>query len=444
MDITGKISDVTQFLKVDIWRIRMEDLHGPRRFFIRYLRISIIASKEYIKDNCTLWASSLTFFSLLSIVPIFAMAFAVAKGFGIQQHLEKLIKEQFVGQEEVTSRLLTYSHNLLENTKGEILAGVGAIFLIWAVFQILQTIESAFNNIWEIKRSRTIGRKLSDYLSLMLIGPVLLIISSSAMVLVAGEVNNILEKIGVLAVISPIITLIIKIVPYILIWILLTFMYVFIPNTKVKLSSGILGGIIAGTIFVILQWIYITFQIGVSRYNAIYGSFAALPLFLIWLNLSWLIVLFGAELTDSHQNEESYLFGAETKKISHSFRKLLSLQIIHSLIMNFKDGGKPFTANRLSKNLEIPPGTVCEILRALSECGLIIAVQKDNRDGTGYHPSRDIDAFTISYVIDALENAGIDTIPVAKTESLERISKSLKAFRGLVEKSDANVRLKDI
>lgn len=444
MDTAGKISNARQFLKEDIWRIRIKELHGSRRFLIRHLRMLLVAGKGFISDNCTLWAMSLTYFSLLSIVPVFALAFAVAKGFGLQQHLEELIIELFVGQEDVTARLLTYSRNLLEDASGGVIAGVGVVFLIWWVFRILETTELSFNNIWGINHARTLGRKFSDYLSLMLIGPVLLIVSSSSMVLFATQIHKVLERLGILGVFSPLITIAVYLVPYILIWFLFTFMFMFVPNTKVKLSSAITGGITAGTTFVITQWVYLNFQIGVASYNAIYGSLAALPLFLIWLNLSWLIVLFGAELTKAHQNEEDYVFEPETRRISHSFRQLLSLQIMHSLIMNFKKGGKPLTADGLSESLEIPHRTVLEILQTLSDCGLTIAIPHGNGAGTAYHPSRDIDAFTISYVIDALETAGIDSIPVAKTESLERISKSLKTFKSLMEKSDANVCLEDI
>ncbi len=442
---SGRITNALQFMKGDIWRIRAAELHGPKGLLIRYLRIFIVAGKGFLRDDCILWAASLTYYSLLSIVPVFALAFAIAKGFGFQQHLEELIVEQFVGQEQITTRLLEYSRNLLEDASGGVIAGVGVVFLIWWVFRILETTELSFNNIWCVKKARTMGRKLSDYLSLMLIGPVLLVVSSSALVLFGTQVHTILELIGVVGVISPLITLAIQLVPYIIIWFLFSFMYVFIPNTRVKLSSGIRGGIIAGTIFVVTQWVYLTFQIGVARNNAIYGSLAALPLFLVWLNLSWLIVLFGAELTEAHQNEREYDFEPEAAKISPAFRRLLSLQITHLLVANFRDGGTPLSDSRIAEKLDIPVKTVRQILQSLTESSLIIAVPEEgHKERLSYHPSRDIDVYTVSYVLDALESAGVDTIPVAGTESLKRFSKSLDTFRGLVERSDANVRLKDI
>lgn len=444
MNVFETIGRVKTFLSHGIWRVRLEEERGARRFMLRSLRILLIAVKEFFRNNCSLWASSLTFFSLLSIVPVFALAFAVAKGFGLQAHLERLLHEQIVGREEITSRVLEYSRNLLENTQGEVLAGVGAAFLIWSVFRILETAELSFNTIWGDVPSRTLGRKFSDYLSLMLIGPVLIIISSSAMVLLATEISALLERLGFLGVISTAVTMVIRIVPYVMIWILLSLMYIFLPNTKVRFLSGFIGGITAGTTFVVVQFVYIFFQIGVARYNAIYGSFAALPLFLFWLNISWIIVLFGFELTYAHQNESKYEFEPEVRKISHSFRMLLSLQVMHHIVKRFMNGAKPPALSGISAGLAVPPMIADEILGSLSKSGLIVAIPCDGEEGSAYQPSRDIDIFTVSYVIKALQNTGIDTIPVAETESLKRIRKSLERFEALIEGSDADVRLKDI
>ncbi|HQJ08919.1 MAG TPA: YhjD/YihY/BrkB family envelope integrity protein [Deltaproteobacteria bacterium] len=444
MGIAARMSSAARFLSTGIWRVRLGDVHGPKRFLIRYLRIVLIAGKGFVQDKCTLWGSALTFYSILSIVPVFALGFAVAKGFGLEILLEDFLVQQFAGYEDVVTQVITFSRRLLARTSGGVIAGVGAAFLIWSVFQILSSAEQSFNNIWEVRRQRTLGRKLSDYLSIMLITPVVLIMSSSSLVFIATKLHDLMQTPGFIWVVSPIIFVLINIIPYILIWSLLTFVYVFLPNTRVNLVSGILGGVIAGTVFVIVQWVYITFQVGVSTYNAIYGSFAALPLFLVWLNVSWFIVLFGAELCYAHQNEELYRYDPEAGKISHSFRMLLSLQVVHLIVKNFMDGGRPLNPNEISERLEIPPRTVREIIDALTGSGLLAAVSSNGAGNRGYQPSRDIDFFTISKVVETLEDRGINDIPVARTESLERISRSLQTFRSMIEHSDANVRLKDI
>ncbi len=443
-DLVGTAWSWIDFVREGIWRIRLKDLPKGRQFLIRYLRIMVIAVKEFIEDKCPLRASALTFYSVLSVVPVLAMAFAIAKGFGLQKHLETQLLEKFAGQEMVIMRLLEFSRNMLEDTKGGIIAGVGVVVLLWAVINVLSQIEESLNDICGIKKARSFGRKFSDYLSIILIGPVLLIISSSATVLIATRIAEITQKISLLGVFSPLIALIIGLIPFCLIWILFAFVYIFMPNTKVNLFSGLIAGIAAGTIFVIVQRIYILFQIGVSKYNAIYGSFAALPLFLVWLQLSWLIVLFGAEISYAHQSVEAYEFEPDRKKISPRFRRLLSLQVTHLLVMNFVRGNKPMPASLICTTLDIPIRLVQEIISALSECGLISESSSEDNGEIAYQPGRDINDFSISFIVEALDNRGIDTIPVARTATFHTLSESLKSFAAAIEQSPSNRLLKDI
>ncbi|HOO90878.1 MAG TPA: YihY/virulence factor BrkB family protein [Syntrophales bacterium] len=340
-----------EFIKGDIWRIRLKDLPRKRSFLIKQLRIFLLSLRGFDEDKCQLRASALTFYSLISIVPVAAMAFGIAKGFGFEKRLERQLLEQFQGQEEVITRVIDFAHSLLTNTKGGVIAGVGVILLFWAVIKVLGNIEASFNDIWGIREARSLGRKFSDYLSVMLLCPILLILSSSAAVFITTQVTLIVEKISLLGIFSPLISFLLKLLPYGIVWVLFSFLYIFMPNTKVNFRSGILAGIIAGTIYQIVQFGYIAFQVGAAKYNAIYGSFAALPLFLIWLQLSWLIVLFGAEFSFAHQNVDTYEFEPDSLKISGSFKRLLSLQIAHLLVSNFAEGEKPLTATQISHRL---------------------------------------------------------------------------------------------
>ncbi len=443
-DQPNRISGALRFIQDDIWRIRNKDLPRTRGFLIKNTRVVIIALKEFVEDKCSLRASALTFYSLLSIVPVVAMAFAIAKGFGFQQRLEQQLLENFSGQEQVIMRVIDFSRNMLENAKGGVIAGVGVAVLLWAVIRVLGYIEASLNDIWRIKTARSMGRKFSDYLSIMIIGPVLLMMSSSVTVMIATRLGEITEKIALLGVFSPLISIVIGILPYCLIWGLFSFIYIFMPHGKINYSSGIIAGIVAGTIFVIVQNLYIVFQVGVAKYNAIYGSFAALPLFLIWLQLSWLIVLFGAELSYAHQNAEAYEFEPDSKKISLSFRKLLSLQMIHLLVTQFMHGNKPMTSREISRRLDIPIRLVHDIIPELAECGLIIPAAPQHEKKVAYQPARDINDFTIAFIIDALEKKGIDSIPVARTDSFVSLSTALKEFDAAIKNSSANRRLKDI
>jgi membrane protein len=263
-------------------------------------------------------------------------------------------------------------------------------------------------------------------------------------VVIKSEVQLVVQKIALLGVISPAIFFALRLLPYCVIWILFTFVYMFMPNTKIKFASGIFAGIVAGTLYQIFQVAYISFQIGVAKYSAIYGSFAALPLFLVWLQLSWMIVLFGAELSFAHQNVETYEFEPDCSALSYGFKKLLTLRVAHLVVKDFSQGNKPVTAVQIANILEIPIRLVREILYELLRSGIVSEICDNEEKEPSYQPARDIDSLTIKYVINRLEQLGGDDIPVMKSKELERLSGCLQAFDAVVEKSPANMRLKDI
>jgi len=443
-DILAVKSKIINFIEKDIWKIRSKDYSRSKSFFIKQLRILILAVRGFFEDNCILRASALTFYSLLSIVPVVAMAFGIAKGFGFQKLLEQQLYEKFPGQEEVMIQIVHYAHSLLENTKGGMIAGIGVAFLFWAVIKLLGNIERSLNAIWRINKLRTFGRKFSDYLSIIIISPILVILSSSVTVFITTQITLITEKIALLGIFNPFIFFILKLLPYGLVWILFIFTYIVMPNTQVNFSSGFVAGVIAGTIFQVGQWAYIFFQVGVARYNAIYGSFAALPLFLIWLQLSWFIVLFGAEISFSYQNVDSYEFEPDCQNISQIFKKLISLQIAHLVIKAFSRGEKPPTASKITQALEIPIRLVQQTLDELVEGGIFSYAETKENNELFYQPARDINGITIKSIIEALERRGVDNITVAQTSELKILSETLQAFSDVIEKSPSNRLLKDI
>jgi membrane protein len=280
---------------------------------------------------------------------------------------------------------------------------------------------------------------------MMLVCPILLVVASSMTVVISSQVKLLVEKIPFFSsTVGPVVLMLLKLLPYCSIWIMFTFVFIFLPNTKVKFTSGLLAGVVAGTIFQIAQWAYINFQIGVAKYGAIYGSFAALPLFLLWLQISWLVVLFGAELSFAKQNVETYEFEQDCLRVSHSYKRLLSLLIVHSVVKDFCKGEKPSGAIELSGRLEIPIRLVRQILYELVESGIFSEVKTEENKDVGYHPGRDVEALTVKYVIDALEQRGYADIPVAESNELGKLKDSLDKFGKAVEESPANISLKNI
>lgn len=440
----NKLTQIIQFVTSDIWRIQSRQLKGGKSFLIRTLRVILLAIRGFDEDKCQLRASALTFFSLLSIVPVIAMAFGIAKGFGFEQKLQDLLYKSMAGQQEVAQRIIDFSHNMLANTQGGLIAGVGVALLFWAVIKVLSQIENSFNEIWGIKTMRPLGRKFTDYLSIMLICPLLMITASSVTVVVTSQVTLLMHKLSFLGPVANVFLLLLKILPYAVLWVVFTFLYIFMPNTHVQFKSGLVAGILGGSIYQIVQALYIGFQVGVSKYGAIYGSFAALPLFLVWLQLSWLVVLFGAELSFAEQNVETHEFEPDSLKASHSFKRLVALTLTHHCVKRFCAAEPPQTAFEMAHELEIPIRLVREVIFGLTQSGILSEVKLGNGKDIAYQPARDVDQMSIKNVLDTLDNYGVDTLPLAQSEDVTRIRQSLQSFSTAVEKVPENVLLRNI
>ena len=438
------IGKILQFITTDIWRIRLKDISRSRSFFLKQLRIIVLAVRGFDEDRCQLRASALTFYSLLSIVPVVAILFGIATGFGFQEVLEKDLLEKFSAHQAVLVQVMDFAKSLLETTKGGLIAGIGLAILFWTVIKVLGSIERSFNNVWGVRNPRPWSRKFTDYIAVILIAPILLILSGSITVFITSQVTFITEKFALLGFFSSLIFFLLKLLPYCIVWILFTFIYIFMPNTKVRFTSGLVAGMVAGSIYELVQWGYIAFQVGVAKYNAIYGSFAALPLFLVWLQASWLVVLFGAEISFSHQNVDTYEFEPDCLHVSGSFKKLLSLRIVHLLVKNFSAGKAPLTATMITHALEVPIRLVRQMLFELVESGILSEVATSENEEPAYQPGRDSDSLTIQFVIDALEKRGVDSIPTAQTEELKVLSESLQTFNDSIVSLPANKLLKNI
>lgn len=438
------ISRLLEFITNGVWRIRLKDLSRKRLFGIRMLRIVLLAVRGFNEDQIHLRASALTLYSLLGIVPVLAMAFGIAKGFGFEKFLQKDLMERFQGQEEVATRIIDFAHSLLEATKGGVIAGVGLVVLFWAVIRVLRDIEKSFNAIWGIEEARSLGRKFSDYLTILVICPILLTMSGSITIFVNTQIEDITAKFALLGYVSGFMFMLVKLLPFCVVWGLFAFIYILVPNTKVRFRSGLIAGVIAGSVFQFVQWGYIHFQVGVSKYNAIYGSFAALPLFLAWLQISWVIVLIGAEIAFAHQHVDTYELEPDSEKISLSHKRLLSLMVARLLTRRFAEGVKPLTAQEISQTLDLPIRLLRQILFELVGSGIASEVRVADGADPAYQPAFSIQDMTLSRVLDALDQRGLCSIPVAETEASATLSAALNAFREAVDRCPANRLLKDI
>ncbi len=440
----GLIKKGVSFVKEDVWRLRPENLPRYIRFLLFPVRVTLIALRGFFEDQVSIRASALTLYSLLSIVPILAMAFGIAKGFGFEEMLEKELSEQFANKQEVFNYITTFANRFLENTQGGLIAGIGIVFLVFLVMKVLGNIESSFNAIWQVHKSRAWFRKITDYLTMMLIAPILILLSTSANVFISTQIAEITSEIDLLGFFSPLIFFLVKLIPYVLFWLVLTIIYIVMPNTKVNFKSAFVAGIIAGTIFVFVQWAYIHFQVGVSRYNAIYGSFAALPLFLIWLQISWLIILLGAEISFSVQNVEKYEFDPDIKNLSSFSRRVLILMIMRLVVKRFHEGKPPLTSKEIGQKLEIPNRLVRDINFTLAESNLLSEVNTSDDKEKAFQPAQDINKMTISFVLNTVDHLGADKILAVASDDKKQIEEILNEFDKANKKAGGSMLVKDI
>ena len=409
----------------------------------KFIKVMIFAVKGFREDRCDLRASSLTLFTLLSIVPVMAMAFGIAKGFGFKEMLESQVLKLFAGNEEVMQNILTFSSNLLEKTKGGLMAVFGIILLFYSLIKLIGHIENAFNKIWWINDDRPLIRKFTDYIAISITAGILVIFSSSGNIFITAYLGKFLVYLKLPGTIENLISLGFNIFPFLPIWLLFIFFYIFIPNKKVDIKATLAGGIIAGTIFQLVQMVYLKSQVGVSNYNAIYGSFAALPLFLIWLQTSWAIVLFGAEVAFSWENSEALeTQDIDYAKISMRLKKLIVLRIVHLCVGRFANAQTPASDIDIASEIKIPLKIVKVLLVKLIDCNILLEVNLPNR--IGFVPAQDIECLTILKVLTAFEERGDDVITVGGTIEFGALEESLDEFSKACSLSSGNRNFKDI
>ena len=440
----SKIQNIIKFLTTDIWRIRLTDLPSKKAFFIKIQRIIILTVRNFKDDNCGLRASALTFYTLLSFVPILAILFGIFKGFGLQGKLEQLIIENFQEHQEVMAQVVEYSNTLLANTQGGIIAGIGLLLLLWSVVKLLNSVEETLTDIWKIQYPRSFARKFTNYLSILFLAPLALIISSGITIFIHLQLESLSQHLQILGFISTIISIVLQFLPYLVIWSLFVLMYIMMPNVKVKFKSAIIAAIIAGSLYQLTQFLFVTFQVGVASYNAIYGSFAVLPLFLFWIQISWIIFLFGAEISFALQNISHYEFEADSNNISIDQKNKISLAIAHLVVNKFKTDEKALTSAEIAFQLGIPILLTKKIISEFVETNLFARVFTEDEDLYAYQPSKDISLFTIQYVLEKLNIRGSNDIPIHQTNEVLLLSNSMKSFSSLIKDSSYNKKLMDI
>lgn len=428
-----------EFLATGLWQLNLEELPRWKSLLVRLSRAVMVAGAEFFKDQCMLRASALTFYTLLSIVPVFAVLFGIAKGFDLERLLEKELMQHLAGQEQAMERILAFSRRLLENTKGGVMAGVGVVMMFWSAIKVLSNIEAAFNAMWDIQKARSWWRKFSDYMALMVFSPILVILAGSATVFIRTQIDAFAARFAVADGLMPLVLAGFKLTPLILIWTLFTLLYLVMPNTRVSFRAAVAGGVVGGSIFQLAQWAYIAFQIGVANFNAVYGSFAALPLFFVWVQTSWILVLFGAELCFAFEHAGTYCRASGCPELTPGERKLLALRIAHRVIQNFAAGGEPLTIAQIAQGLKMPARMVQPVAAELTHSGVFTETRTRKKKQPAFQPGTDIHRLTLQKIIEAYENppGAADARPLQGKDARD-LTEALRALNLAAAQSPAN------
>jgi len=372
-------------------------LRGLQGKSLQLLQVSVVAGGNFLTNNGLLRATALSFTTLLSLVPLLAIAFSVLKGLGVQNRVAPMILNQVMaGSEVAVNRIIQY----IGNTNMSSVGAIGLVALLYTTINMLANVEAAFNTVWGVTQTRSLYRKFSDYLSVLVSAPLLLLAATSITTTLQSQwlFDWLLQQ----TYLGDVFLFLLSLTRYLSVWGALFLMYMFIPNTRVSYRSAMIGAILAGTVWQFAQWCYINFQIGAGNYNAIYGTLAALPILMVWLYVSWIIVLYGMEVVAAHQHMKTFrrdLRGG----ISQAFREQLALAVLRHIVEAFHRGGPGWEEEQLAVRLGVPLRVMRDTLEHLLNEGFLIYAEGPH---SGFFPAKELDQVSLAEVLASLRRQG--------------------------------------
>lgn len=404
-------------------------------------RILVTSLRGFQEDACGEKAAALTYYSLLAVIPALAIAFGVAEGFGLGARLELAMNSLLADHPAIANKVIELIHNYLEKAKGSVIAGIGVIALLWTAIILLRRIEEALNAIWKTEKHRPFLRMITDYSAVIIFFPIFLVISSSISVYVISFIKKATEEKIIVDTFNVFGFIFWYLVPLCVSWLLFTMLYVLMPNTRVSFLYSFIGGVIAGSLYQITQWAYIHSQVTISHYGAIYGTLAAIPLFFIWVNISWNIALLGAEIAfhGGADAKESFVRKAQQEDRVEVTKIQLMLYLLYSCVKRFEKHETPLTPRLFSEDLGISYEISSALFKRLKTIGLLARLYNNGEEE--YIPALPSHDMTIKTVLESLisESAGMTT--VNHRNEFNTLHTCLDNFMQDAEKSHNNIPL---
>ena len=434
-----RLSDIITFFTDTVFRKGAGEYRNPvARWAVRQYKLLFYTVQGLSSHGTMVRSAALTFYTLMSLVPVVALVFAVVKGFGLAEGLEQTLYEELPQSPEVIDYVVGFAQKALARTQGGWVALVGVLTLFWAVIKVFGSIEDAFNNIWEVRSTRSAARKYGDYIAVVVVAPILWVISSSM-----G--NYAAEILGVAG--SPALEVLSRAGSLVVAWVMFTFIYVVLPSTKVRFTAALTAGVVAGTAFVLFQWGYVYLQRWMTSYNAIYGSFAALPLFLLWMQISWEILLLGGELSFAYQNVARFDEERESLLVSYDCRRKLMVGVMVLVSRAFRDGRGAVSFSEIRDRLDVPTRIMNNILYTLVQARMLSEIRTEGTDyDLEYAPARDISTLRVYDILSAVDSHGFgrDTIDMRSNRELRRCAEVVERLKDVTRASTENVLLTEL
>ncbi len=390
-----------QFLYSEIWRIDLKQVGPVHRAMVRMARFLLVIWHELASGQINLRAMSLVYTTLLSLVPLIAVSFSVLKAFGVHNQVEpillKLMAPLGAQADELVARILGF----VANMKVGVLGSLGMALLIYTVISLIQKVEDSFNYVWRTKGVRSFARRFSDYLSVIMVGPVLVF---AALGLTATMMNSsVAQRLLAIEPFGSMVVVLGELMPFVMIIAAFCFIYIFVPNTRVRFRSALVGAAVAGVIWQLTGKLFASFASGAVQYSAIYSGFAILMLFMIWLYLAWVILLFGAQVAYFHQHPEQIRLGGTRLTLSHRVRERMALIVMTLVADSYCNEKAPWTLERLIQRLRIPGDTLGEVIDLLQARQLLVETASEP---PGYLPAHNPEGLTIARLLAEIRKAG--------------------------------------
>lgn len=412
-----------------------------RSFKVNLVKTLNLSARSFFNGDIQSKACAMTFRTVLAIVPALALILAIGRGFGLQDVLRMELVDNFSSQKELLDLAFGFVDSYLSQSSGGVFVGVGIVLLLWTLISLVGSVENTFNSIWGIKQGRSVWRKVTDYLAIFLILPVLMLCSSGLAMFVSSTVEAFLP----FDFISPLVSALLDIASLVFIWFFFTGVYMLIPNTRVRFRNAFVAGVLAGTGYMILQWLFVSGQLYVSKYNAIYGSFAFLPLFLIWLQLVWVVCLSGAVVCYASQNIFLYNFVEEISRISLSYRSKIIVSVMAVISDNYCKRLRPLTEMEISEKYGLPPSLVTSTVNGMIDAGLLLKVVNNSKlEVYGLVPAVEPSELTVGEVLSRMRTLGASGFVPGFDRRFSEIGKTIDEIELAMIGKARDILIKDL